>query len=76
MTAQNQVKFTSLMVMPETTLPDLKQFMVDLMCSGDGDIPLSLRVGNGNETDSAMFAQLVTEFLQQWQIKAFHQSHH
>jgi transposase len=28
--------------------PDLKQFIVDLMCSGDGDIPLYLRVGDGN----------------------------
>lgn len=50
--------------------PDLKQFIVDLMCSGDGDIPLYLRVGDGNETDSAMFGQLVTEFKQQWNIDA------
>jgi transposase len=41
--------------------PDLKQFVVDLMCSGDGDIPLYLRVGDGNEADSAIFARLVTE---------------
>jgi transposase len=50
--------------------PDLKQFIVDLMCSGDGDIPLYLRVGDGNETDSAMFGKLVTEFKQQWDIDA------
>jgi transposase len=50
--------------------PDLKQFIVDLMCSGDGDIPLYLRIGDGNEADSAMFAKLVTEFRQQWQIDA------
>jgi transposase len=50
--------------------PDLKQFIVDLMCSGDGDIPLYLRVGDGNETDSAMFGKLVTEFKQQWNIEA------
>jgi transposase len=50
--------------------PDLKQFVVDLMCSGDGDIPLYLRVGDGNEADSAMFARLVSEFKQQWQIDA------
>jgi transposase len=50
--------------------PDLKQFVVDLMCSGDGDIPLYLRVGDGNEADSAMFAQLVSKFRQQWQIDA------
>jgi transposase len=34
--------------------PDLKQFVVDLMCSGDSDIPLYLRVGDGNEADSSM----------------------
>jgi transposase len=50
--------------------PDLKQFIVDLMCSGDGDIPLYLRVGDGNETDSAMFGKLVTAFKQQWDIDA------
>ncbi|MFN6487397.1 MULTISPECIES: IS1634 family transposase, partial [unclassified Nostoc] len=33
---------------------DLKQFILDLMCSGDGDIPLYLRIGDGNESDSAM----------------------
>jgi transposase len=50
--------------------PDLKQFMVDLMCSGDGDIPLYMRVGDGNETDSALFAQLIVEFRQQWDVDA------
>lgn len=50
--------------------PDLKQFMVDLMCTGDGDIPLYLRVGDGNETDSAVFAQLIQEFRQQWNVDA------
>ena len=50
--------------------PDLKQFMVDLMCSGDGDIPLYLRVGDGNETDSSLFAQLILEFRQQWDVDA------
>ena len=50
--------------------PDLKQFIVDIMCSGDGDIPLYLRVGDGNETDSAIFAQLTREFRQQWDIDA------
>ena len=50
--------------------PDLKQFIGDLMCSGDGDIPLYLRVGDGNETDSAIFGKLVTQFKQQWDIDA------
>ncbi len=42
--------------------PDLKQFIVDLMCSGDGDVPLYLRVADGNESDQAIFAQLMREF--------------
>ncbi len=50
--------------------PDLKQFILDLMCSGDGDILLYLRVGDGNEADSTMFATLLANFKQQWQIDA------
>lgn len=49
-------------------LPDLKQFILDLMCSGDGDIPLYLRVADGNESDSAIFAKLIADFKQQWLI--------
>lgn len=45
--------------------PDLKQFIVDLICSGDGDVPLFLRVGSGNESDSAVFASIFQEFKQQ-----------
>lgn len=41
---------------------DLKQFVMDLMCSGDGDIPLYLRVADGNEADKAVFAQLMQQF--------------
>ena len=40
--------------------PDLKQFILDLMWSGDGDIPLYLRVAHGNEVDSAMFGTLIS----------------
>ncbi len=50
--------------------PDLKQFILDLMCSGDGDIPLYLRVANGNEVDSAIFGTLIADFRKQWQIDA------
>lgn len=50
--------------------PDLKQFIIDLICSGDGDIPLYLRVADGNEADQAMFARLLKEFRQQWEIDA------
>lgn len=49
---------------------DLKQFVVDLMCSGDGDIPLYLRVGDGNESDKAVFAQLMRQFKAQLDFDA------
>ena len=48
--------------------PDLKQFLVDIICRSDGDVPLFLRVGDGNESDSAVFGQLIAEFQQQWTL--------
>jgi transposase len=42
--------------------PDLKQFVVDLMSTGDGRIPLFLRVADGNESDAAVFAELIKDF--------------
>ena len=46
--------------------PDLKQFTLNLICSGDADVPLSLVVGNGNDADRAVFAPLIQQFQQQW----------
>jgi len=48
--------------------PDLKQFMMDLICSGDGDVPLFLRVASGNEADKAIFAQLLNDFKSQFNL--------
>jgi transposase len=45
--------------------PDRKQFLVDLICSGDGDVPLFLRVADGDEAEQAVFAQILCEFKQQ-----------
>lgn len=50
--------------------PDLKQFILDLICSGDGDVPLFLRVASGNESDSAGFAQIFKEFKKQLELEA------
>ncbi len=50
--------------------PDLKQFIVDTICSGDGDVPLYLRVADGNEADKAVFAQVMKEFRQQWDCES------
>jgi transposase len=48
--------------------PDLKQFIVDLICSGDGGIPLYLRMADGNESDQAIFASLMNEFRENWEM--------
>ena len=48
--------------------PDLKQFIIDLMCSGDGDVPLYLRVADGNEADKSIFPSLIREFKQEWNM--------
>jgi transposase len=45
--------------------PDLKQFILDLISSGDGDVPLFLRVADGNEADNAVFAKILGEFREQ-----------
>ena len=42
--------------------PDLKQFILDLIVSGDGDVPFSMRVADGNEADKAVFGQIAAEF--------------
>ena len=42
--------------------PDLKQFTLAMITSGDGDIPLYLRVGNGNDADQAVFTEVIAEF--------------
>lgn len=44
---------------------DLKQFVVDLLCSGDGGIPVFFRAADGNDSDAASFANLIGEFRQQ-----------
>ena len=46
--------------------PDLKQFMMNLICVGDGDIPVLMEMASGNQSDKTRFAQLFQEFSQQW----------
>lgn len=46
--------------------PDLKQFILDTICTADGDVPLYLRVADGNEDDKAIFAELMQDFREQW----------
>ncbi len=50
--------------------PDLKQFVVDLMSTADGGVPLFLRVADGNEADQAIFAELLKDFRTQVDLDA------
>jgi len=45
--------------------PDLKQFLINLIASGDSGVPLFLECGNGNDNDKAKFAQLLSNFKKQ-----------
>jgi transposase len=45
--------------------PDLKQFILDLICSSDGDVPFFLRIADGDEADQAVFAGILCEFKRQ-----------
>ena len=45
--------------------PDLKQFMMDLICTNDGDVPLWMRIGSGNESDQKQFVQAMKGFKNQ-----------
>ncbi len=42
--------------------PDLKQFMIDLIVSSDGDVPLFFKTASGNEQDKAVFGQIISEY--------------
>ncbi|MDB9524787.1 IS1634 family transposase [Oscillatoria sp. CS-180] len=48
--------------------PDLKQFVLNLVCWSDGDVPGFLEVADGNQADKARFAALMQSFRQQWQF--------
>lgn len=42
--------------------PDLKQFIIDLIVSEDGGIPIFLRVADGNEQDKAVFGEIAVKY--------------
>ncbi len=47
--------------------PDLKQFIIDLVSSSDGDIPIFLKSASGNQSDSSSFANIFLEYKEQMQ---------
>jgi len=48
--------------------PDLKQFTVELICGGDGDIPLFFQAADGNASDQTTFVPVIEQFREQWQL--------
>ena len=49
--------------------PDLKQFVLNMVCWGDGDIPAFLELGDGNQSDKKEFANILNHFQSQWQFE-------
>lgn len=48
--------------------PDLKQFIVELICANDAEVPLAFDIASGNQSDKAVFAERLRRFAQQWDI--------
>lgn len=52
--------------------PDLKQFVMNLVCWADADIPAFIELADGNQSDKARFAALMQEFKSQWNFEGLY----
>ena len=52
--------------------PDLKQFVMNLVCWNDGDIPAFIELADGNQSDKTRFASLMQEFKEQWHFEGLY----
>ena len=50
--------------------PDLKQFMVNLICAKEGGVPLWFKVADGNQSDAQAFSAIMGEFACQWHLES------
>jgi hypothetical protein len=48
--------------------PDLKQFIMELICTADGDVPLWMKICSGNSSDQKEFGEAMIEFKKQLQL--------
>jgi transposase len=48
--------------------PDLKQFIIELICAEDGDIPIFLKLASGNQADSSCFGQIAVDYQKQLEV--------
>ena len=52
--------------------PDLKQFVMNLVCWDDGDIPAFIELADGNQADKTRFAALMQAFKTQWNFEGLY----
>jgi transposase len=52
--------------------PDLKQFVMTLVCWSDGDIPAWIELADGNQSEKNRFAALMQEFKTQWDFEGLY----
>lgn len=52
--------------------PDLKQFVMNLICLGDGDIPALIELADGNQVDRAGFVPVMQAFRTQSTFDGLH----
>ena len=45
--------------------PDLKQFMLNMIVSGDGDVPIFIETGSGNQSDKKVFGEIARKYKKQ-----------
>ena len=45
--------------------PDLKQFMLNMIVSGDGDVPIFISTGSGNQSDKKVFGEIAKKYKKQ-----------
>ncbi|MEC4888364.1 MAG: IS1634 family transposase, partial [Scytonema sp. PMC 1070.18] len=48
--------------------PDLKQFITELICSGDGGVPIFLKSASGNQVDCSCFGEIALSYQKQLQL--------
>jgi len=52
--------------------PDLKQFLINMFATADGDVPLYFQVDDGNASDKERFPKLIKLFKKQWVVDDKH----
>ena len=49
--------------------PDLKQFILNMIVSGDGDVPIFIETGSGNQSDKKVFGELAKKYQKQLEFE-------